>query len=97
MDCANSPFIYAGVGLRYRKFIIRKLFWEANALGVFTYGNDWDQNKYSFAIMPFVNTDFGYDFGKNLVTFLIGYVPKNSGNAITNGTDMLFIDITVSF
>lgn len=97
MNCANTPFFFGGGGLRYRKFLAGRLFWEANLLGILTYGNDWDQNKFEFAVMPFANTGVGYDFGKNLVTLLVGFVPKDSGNTITNGTDMLFINMAVSF
>lgn len=96
-NCANSPFFFGGGGFRYRKFMLGKLFCEANALGILTYGNDWDQNKYKFAVMPFANIGVGYDFGNHLIALLVGYVPKNSGNDITNGTDMLFINMEVSF
>ena len=96
-NCANSPFFFGGGGLRYRKFVLGKLFWEANLLGMFACGNDWDENKFTYGVVPYANTGFGYDFGKNLVTFLVAYVQKNSGNSITNGTDMLFINMEVSF
>ncbi|MDD5477569.1 MAG: hypothetical protein PHG87_05180 [Candidatus Omnitrophica bacterium] len=96
-NCSNSPFFFGGGGLRYRKFVIGKLFWEANALGIFACGKDWDENSFIYGVMPYANTGFGYDFGGHLMTLLFGYAPKNSGNSITNGTDMLFVSLEVSF
>lgn len=96
-NCANSPFFYAGAGGRYRKFIYKKLYVEANLMGILTIGNDWDDKSYRPAAMPFANFGAGYDFGKFLTTFSVGYIPKGVGGRITNGTDMLFMDMTVSF
>jgi len=96
-NCSNSPFFFGGGGVRYRKLVIGKLSWELNALGVFACGKDWDTNRFEAGVMPFVNTGFGYNFGNNLVTLLFGYVPKNSGNSLTNGTDMLFVSLEISF
>lgn len=96
-NCANTPFFFGGGGLRYRKFILGKLSWELNTLGMIACGNDWDQNKFTVGVVPYVNTGIGYDFGNKLLTLLVGYVPQNSGNTITNGTDMLFINLALSF
>ena len=95
-NCSSNPFVFAGAGLRYRKFILGKLFWEANALGVFTYNKDWDDKNYKARILPYGNMGIGYDFGKNLVTFSFSYVPQNGGS-IGNDTDMLFLNLAVSF
>lgn len=97
MNCSNSPFFFGGGGVRYRKFVLGKLFWELNALGMLVGGKDWDTNAFEFGAVPYANTGIGYDFGNKLIALLVGYVPKNSGNTITNGTDMLLINMQISF
>ena len=96
-NCANYPFFYAGAGGRYRKFIYKKFFLDLNLMAVFTEGNDWDQRAYKPAVMPFANLGLGYDFGKFLTQVQMSYVPKGIGGEITNGTDMLFLNLSVSF
>ena len=96
-NCSSNPFSFGGAGVRYRKFILGKLFWEANALGVLIYSKDWDDKRYKFSILPYGNMGIGYDFGKNLVTFSVSYVPQNGSTAIGNDTDMLFLNMAVSF
>ncbi len=96
-NCANYPFFYAGAGGRYRKFIYKKLFVEANLMAVFTEGNDWDDKSYRPDVRPFANLGFGYDFGKYLAEVEVSYVPRGLGSKITDGTDMLFLNMSVSF
>jgi len=96
-NCANFPFYYLGAGGRYRKFLTKKLFVEMNLMGVVTEGNDSDDKAYKPAIMPFADFGVGYDFGKFLTTVDISYVPQSAGGKITDGTDMLFLNMEVSF
>ncbi len=96
-NCSSKPFLFGGAGVRYRKFILGKLFWEANALGMLTYARDWDDERPQFSVLPYGNMGIGYDFGNNLVTFSVSYVPQNGSTAIGNDTDMLFINLAVSF
>ncbi len=96
-NCANFPFYYAGAGGRYRKFIYKKLFVDVNLMAVFTEGNDWDDKSYRPNAMPFANLGFGYDFGKYLAQVEVSYVPRGLGGKITDGTDMLFLDISIAF
>lgn len=96
-NCSVNPFYFGGAGVRYRKFIRGRLFWEANALGMLTYSRDWDDERYKFSPLPYGNIGIGYDFGKNLVTFSISYVPQNGSTGIGNDTSMLFINMAVSF
>lgn len=93
-NCSNNPYVFGGAGARYRKFMLGKLFWEINALGVLTYNKDWDDQRYKFRLLPYSNIGIGYDFGKNLVTFSLSYVPKSGGE---NSTDMLFLNLSVAF
>jgi len=96
-NCANYPFYYLGAGGRYRKFIYKKLFMEANLLAILTEGNDWDDKTYRLNVMPFANLGLGYDFGKFLTEVQISYIPRGIGGEITDGTDMLFMNLSVSF
>jgi hypothetical protein len=96
-NCSVNPFYFGGAGVRYRKFMLGKLFWEANALGTFTYARDWDGERYKFSILPYGNIGIGYDFGNNLVAFLVSYVPQNGSTGVGNDTSMLFLNMEVSF
>jgi hypothetical protein len=96
-NCNNHPFSFAGAGARYRKFFYKKNFFEANVLGVLTYGNDSDDKHYELAPMPYANIGIGHDYGKYLVTYYLSYIPKDSGSGITSATDMLFLSAAVSF
>lgn len=96
-NCSSKPFLFSGAGVRYRKFVLGKLYLEANALGTATYAKDWDDQRAQFSFLPYGNLGIGYDFGKNLVTLSVSYVPQNGSTAIGNDTDMLFINTTVCF
>lgn len=96
-NCSSKPFWFGGTGVRYRKFMFGKFFWEANALGMLTYAKDWDDNDSQFNIYPYGNIGIGYDFGKSLVTFSVCYVPQNRSTSIGNDTSMLFLNMAVSF
>ncbi len=96
-NCVGSPFFFAGPGLRYRKFFAKDLFWEGNLDGMLTYGNDSDNKKYKLGLVPYANFGIGRDFGKYLLTFSVGYIAKKSGADITDGTNLLFLNMAVSF
>jgi len=97
-NCGNYPFFFAGGGARYRKFFFKKYFWEANLLGIMAYGNDgFDNKRYKLSVMPYANLGIGRDFGKYLLTLYLSYVPKDSGAGITQGTDMLFVNMSIAF
>ena len=95
-NCSSNPFVFAGAGVRYRKFILGKFFWELNLLGVFAYDKEWDEPGYKFSVLPYGNMGIGYDFGKDLVTFSFSYVPQG-GAVVGNDTDMLFLNMSVAF
>ena len=96
-NCSGSPFAFAGPGLRYRKFILKNVFGEVNVEGMLTYGNDSEDKTYRFGLVPYANAGLGYDFGKYLLTFSVSYIPQYSGASITDGTDILFMNVAVSF
>jgi hypothetical protein len=96
-NCDNHPFSFVGAGGRYRKYFSKNNFFEANLLGILTYGNDSSDKSYSLAPMPYVNIGIGHDYGKYSVTYYLSYVPQNTGSNITSSTDMLFLSVGVSF
>jgi hypothetical protein len=96
-NCDNHPFSFVGAGGRYRKFFKNNNFFEANMMGVLTYGNDSDNKHYDLAPMPYVNIGLGHDYGKYSVTYYLSYIPKDSGSSITSSTDMIFLSLAVSF
>src|ERR1700691_753360 len=58
-NCDNHPFTFAGAGVRYRKYFYKKNFFEANMLGVLSYGNDSQDKHYALAPLPYVNIGVG--------------------------------------
>jgi len=96
-NCANMPFFFAGGGVRYRRFLTQNVFLEANLLGVFGDGKDWEEKKFEAGALPYANIGIGAVTGQHLTTFSVAYIPKNSGNTITDGTDLLFMNLSFSF
>lgn len=98
LTCATHPFTFVAAGGRYRQFFSKnkKWFWETNFMAGATLNNESDDKKYRTSFMPYANVGIGRDMGKYLLTYSIAYVPKGA-NDISDSTDMLFMNISVSF
>lgn len=98
-NTSNKLFSFGDAGLRYRKFMTGKIFWEVNVLGMLCRAKSWDDDSYAFAGLPYADIGIGYDFGKSLVSFSLTYLPKSNrfGIGISRDTDIFFMGMKVSF
>lgn len=96
-DCACSSLFYWGGGVRYRKFISQSVFFDVNASAAIVYAEDWAADEYNLSVFPFINFGLGYKFDTRSISYNIGYVPENDVISATDGSNLFFMNLTVSF
>jgi len=111
-DCADYPFYFAGIGVKYRNYIYGSdhLFWSAQIAGAVAEAEDWTtvgeyneaQRDISYGrttvFLPVGGISLGYQFeNKNFLKYSLTYVPQNDDAGGTAGTDLLFMWITFGF
>ena len=111
-DCADYPFYFAGLGLKYRNYIYgsNSVFWSFQLAGAVASAEDWTtvggynntQTDIDYGrttiFLPVGGLSLGYQFeNKNYLSYTITYVPQNDNAGGTAGTNLLFMWLTFGF
>ena len=107
-DCADYPFYFADLGVRYKNYFwnSNSWFWEANLAGAYAIAQDWDVDYNGNAIdygttstgIPVASLGFGYKFKNgNFLKYTFTYVPEDNDVGATSGTNLIFMWLTYGF
>ena len=111
-DCADYPFYFAGLGVKYRNYFYGSdsMFWSVQLAGAgailedytTTGGYNSTQTIIDYgqttSFLPVGGLSLGYQFeNKNYLSYTITYVPQNNNAGSTSGTNLLFMWLTFGF
>ena len=111
-DCGDYPFYFAGLGVKYRNYIIgsKSVFWSFQLAGAVADAEDWTTtNAYNSTqraidygrtteFLPVGGLSLGYQFeNKDYLSYTITYVPQNNNAGATSGTNLLFMWLSFGF
>ena len=111
-DCANFPFYFGGVGIKYRNYFYKSnsMFWSIQLAGAYVSAEDWttiggyDKNQAvidygrTSMFLPVGGVSIGYQFtNKDYLSYTMTYVPENNSAGGTSGTNILFSWLSFGF
>lgn len=96
-DCDDRPYYFYGGGTRYRQSLSNDLIFDFNAALIFSTAQDWETSTFNTVFMPLANIGMSRPFFNRWWTLRMTYVPENTGISATTGTDILFMNLSVSF
>ena len=106
-DCADLPFYFINLGIKYRNYFWRTnhWFWEAEIGGAYAIAHDWDVYQghaidfgTTTTAFPIALIGVGYQFKNgNNIKYQVTYVPEDNNIGGTSGTDLLFMWISYGF
>jgi len=103
-DCSDTPFYYAGAGVRYRKYLTTNFMMEFNAAGAIANGAVYDEftglvtDERETTFLPVANIGIGYKITSDyLVKANFTYVPENDDVGGTSGTDLIYMQVSFCF
>ena len=111
-DCADYPFYFGGLGVKYRNYFYGSdsMFWSAQIAGAVASAEDWTtiggynstqtdiSNGRNTIFLPVGGLSLGYQFeNKNYLSYTVTYVPQNNNAGGTAGTNLLFMWLTFGF
>jgi len=103
-DCSNTPFYYAGGGVRYRKYLTTNFMMEFNVAGAVANGAVYDDftglvtDERETTFLPVANIGIGYKITSDyLVKTNFTYVPENDNVGGTSGTDLIYMQVSFCF